>query len=59
MAAGCIERLPDREFLSYIWNFETLAAPKITELLETHGADVPMVVLKNRAQINSLAANNH
>lgn len=56
MAEGCIEKLPDREFFSYIWNFESVSAPRIADALETHGSDVPLVMLKDRAQINSLTA---
>jgi len=54
MAKGCVEQLPDREFLSYIWNFEKEVAPVVEQNLDTYGSDVPLVVLNNRAEINLL-----
>jgi len=54
MAKGCVEQLPDWEFFSYIWNFERDAAPVVDQNLDTYGSDVPLVVLKSRAQINLL-----
>jgi adenylate kinase family enzyme len=37
MATGCPERLPDREFLTYIWTFETRIAPRIEAAIDRHG----------------------
>jgi len=54
MAKGCVEQLPDREFLSYIWNFERRSAPVVSQNIETYGPDVPVVVLNNRAEVNLL-----
>lgn len=55
MAEGCPERLPDREFLSYIWNFETRYAPEFIRQIDRHGPKVPVAVLKSRQDLNGLA----
>ena len=36
MAPGCPEQLRDREFLTYIWTFETRIAPRIEAALDRH-----------------------
>lgn len=36
MAPGCPEQLPDYEFLSYIWTFETRIAPRIEAAIDKH-----------------------
>lgn len=48
MASGCPEPIPDRAFLSYIWNFETRSAPAITRQIDTYGPAVPVVLLRSR-----------
>lgn len=42
MAEGCPEPLPDRDFLSYIWNFER------------HGPNVPVITLKSHGEMAHL-----
>ncbi len=54
MAAGCPEKLPDREFLSYIWNFEQIHAPKFIQNLDLHGPDIPVVMLKSHREIGEV-----
>ncbi|AWN46287.1 AAA family ATPase [Methylobacterium terrae] len=56
MAPGCPERLPDREFLSYIWNFERDTTPAIARGLEAHGPRVPTLVIRSRSEASRLAA---
>jgi adenylate kinase family enzyme len=56
MAEGCVEHLPDREFLSYIWNFEKHSAPKVLAMLAQHGPDVPILQLKSHAAASQLLA---
>ncbi|MUZ71989.1 AAA family ATPase [Agrobacterium vitis] len=51
MAEGCKEPLPDREFLSYIWNFERKHAPIFVRNFDLHGPDVPVLVLKSRREV--------
>jgi adenylate kinase family enzyme len=36
MAPGCPEQLPDREFLTYIWTFQTRIAPRIEAAIDRH-----------------------
>lgn len=55
MADGCPERL-SREFLTYIWNFEKTESPEIEEKLAAYGPDVPVCVLKSRAENRRLLA---
>jgi adenylate kinase family enzyme len=54
MADGCVEQWPDREFLSYIWNFERRFAPRIIQEIERHGPNVPVVTLKSHDQMAHL-----
>ena len=54
MAEGCPEQLPDREFLSYIWNFERRQSPRIDDALTRHGSGVPLVVLRSRREATAL-----
>ena len=54
MAEGCREKIPDLEFLSYIWNFEKIQAPKFIEKIDMFGSDVPVVVLKSHSEISTL-----
>jgi adenylate kinase family enzyme len=35
-APGCPERFPDREFLTYIWTYETRIAPRIEAAIDKH-----------------------
>lgn len=50
MAPGCPEKLPDREFLEWIWTFEARQAPRIEDALNRHGADVPLTILRTRSE---------
>ena len=54
MAEGCVEQIPDREFLSYIWNFEKRTVPQILLQLRRHGPDVPVLQLKSHAEMRCL-----
>jgi len=54
MASGCPEPLPDREFLSYIWHFEKVHAPRFVQGFDAHGPEVPVAVLRTRDEIASL-----
>ncbi len=54
MAEGCPEPLPDREFLSYIWNFEKRQTPRILEGIERHGPEVPVLVLRSHRMVEDL-----
>ncbi len=54
MAPGCQEQWPDREFISYVWNFERDDVPEFMEGIRLHGTDVPLVELRSRAQMGQL-----
>ncbi|SFV01661.1 Adenylate kinase [Methylobacterium sp. 174MFSha1.1] len=56
MAPGCPEQLPDREFLSYVWNFERDTVPAIIRGLDAHGPDVPTLVIRSRGEADKLVA---
>ena len=55
MADGCPEKI-DREFLTYVWNFEKTESPEIEENLAAYGPDVPVCVLKSRGENDRLLA---
>lgn len=54
MAPGCPERLFDREFLSFIWNFERQTSPRILDGLSRFNPDCPVLVLRSRAEMRLL-----
>lgn len=55
MAPGCPEQLPDREFLSYIWNFERRVSPVIVQMLDRHAPEMPVLTLRSRRDIRALS----
>lgn len=54
MPEGCPEPLPNREFLSYIWNFEKRYAPLFVKQIDQHGPDVPIAVLRSHREMEAL-----
>ncbi|MEM8579934.1 MAG: AAA family ATPase [Pseudomonadota bacterium] len=54
MADGCPEKLPDKQFLHWIWTFEAKQSPKITEALARHEPEVRFVVLRTRSDVDRL-----
>ena len=54
MAEGCPEQLPDLEFLSFIWTFETRVAPRIVSGIDRFGPNVPVVTLTSRNEFAAL-----
>ncbi len=54
MADGCPEPLPNRDFLSYIWNFERKHAPLFERGFDLYGPQVPVVILKSHREIGKL-----
>ncbi|MEM0950405.1 MAG: AAA family ATPase [Pseudomonadota bacterium] len=49
MAAGCPEKLPGLEFLSWIWKFESRQSPRLISTIDTFAPDLPILVLRSRA----------
>jgi adenylate kinase family enzyme len=45
MAEGCPEPMPDKAFLSYIWNFERETAPRLEAQIDHHTPTVPVARL--------------
>ena len=56
MAPGCPEKLPDREFLSYIWQFERVQSPRIEAALARYGTSLPLITLRSRRAADRLLA---
>ncbi|KQV27976.1 AAA family ATPase [Rhizobium sp. Root1203] len=54
MAPGCLERIPDWHFISYVWNFERDDVPEFMEGVRLHGPFVPIVQLSSRAEMRAL-----
>lgn len=54
MAEGCPEPLPDREFLSYIWNFEKRYAPRFIKEIDQHGPNVPVALLSSHREMDAI-----
>lgn len=54
MAPGCLEQWPDREFMSYVWNFERDDVPEFMEGIRLHGPDVPLIELRSRGQMGQM-----
>jgi hypothetical protein len=54
MAEGCPEPLPDRDFLSYIWNFEKRYAPLFIKQIDQQGPTVPVAVLRSHKEIDAI-----
>ncbi len=54
MAEGCPEQLPDREFLTFIWTFETRVAPRLVSAIDRFGPNVPVVTHSKRSEFPAL-----
>ncbi|MCJ8508291.1 AAA family ATPase [Rhizobium lemnae] len=54
MADGCPEPLPDREFLSYIWNFEKRYAPLFIKRIDQYGPEIPVVVFRSHYEMDAI-----
>lgn len=54
MPEGCAEQLPDREFLSYIWNFERKESPRLEQNFERLAPDTPVAMLRSHRDIEQI-----
>ena len=50
LADGCLEQLPDLEFLRWIWTYPEVRAPKVLSMLASH-ADKTTVVLRSTRDV--------
>lgn len=53
-AQGCPERMPDREFLGYVWSFNRKHKPIIQDLLEKHKDQKKIFVITNNSELTKL-----
>ncbi len=51
---GCPERTPDREFLSYVWNFNKKHKPIVEALLQKYKDQKKIFVVKNKTDLSNL-----
>ena len=49
---GCLEQLPDWEFLKWIWTYPEMRTPKILAMLEAHKDDKTIVVLHSSRDVD-------
>ncbi len=47
---GCAEKLPDREFLTWIWNYQTRSMPSILETLRSLEGEKEILILRSPAE---------
>ena len=53
-AKGCPERMPDREFLTYVWNFNRKYKPIVEVLLHKYKDQKKIFVITASAQLDEL-----
>ena len=53
MAPGCLERFPDRQFLSFIWNFERKTAPLVVDGIRRFSPECPVLMLRSRGEMRA------
>jgi adenylate kinase family enzyme len=51
-----LRALRNREFMRWIWDFPRKARPRIYELLDRHGRDTRVVVLRSRREVRRFLA---
>ena len=54
MAEGCPEKLPDTDFLKWIWTFEQRQAPRIVQMIDQFAPDLHVLVISTRANLRRL-----
>lgn len=54
MAPGCPEKLPDREFLNYIWTFDRKYPSVFAQKFDQYAPDLPVVRLRSRHEVRAL-----
>lgn len=56
-APGCPESFPSREFLTYVWNFNTEQKPHVVALLSQYKDDKKVFVVTNQQDLDQLINN--
>jgi hypothetical protein len=56
MNPGCVEQLPDLEFLRWIWSYPRKELPRVLELLREHEGRKTIVILRSTAEIEGYVA---
>ena len=56
-APGCPERFPDREFLTYVWNFNKEYRPRIDDILEKYEGQKKIFIIKTNAELKNFIKN--
>ena len=49
---GCLEHFPDREFLSWIWNYQKANLPVVLQLLQEVEKEKKVVILRSHAEVD-------
>jgi len=55
LAPGCPEKLPDLDFLTWIWNYPRDAKPRLMALLDAAPPTTKIVILRSRAEVERWA----
>ncbi len=55
LAPGCPEKLPDLDFLTWIWNYPTKTRPKLMALLDAAPSTTKVVILRSREDVQRWA----
>jgi adenylate kinase family enzyme len=58
MAPGCPERLPERDFLAYIWAFQRSEDAASQSKLSSHRPDLAPVIFRHDAQVHEFLHNS-
>ena len=53
-APGCPERFPSREFLAYVWNFNSKQKPEVMAFLQACSKDKKIFVVKEKRQLDDV-----
>jgi adenylate kinase family enzyme len=53
-APGCAERFPDREFLTYVWNFNKKQKFEVMTFIEKYHNNKKIFVIKNQQELDEL-----
>ena len=52
--SGCLEKLPDREFLTWIWNYNKTRLPSVLQLLDQVQQEKNVVILRSNGDVGDV-----